>query len=56
VVAIVAAIGVVLNGLAAMLFARGRETDMNIRGAFLHLVADAAVSAGVRDRGAGRVK
>lgn len=46
-VAIVAAIGVVLNGLAAMMFARGREKDMNIRGAFLHLVADAAVSAGV---------
>lgn len=46
-VAIVAAIGVVLNGLAAMLFAKGREKDMNIRSAFLHLVADAAVSAGV---------
>ena len=46
-VAVVAAIGVVLNGLAAMLFARGREHDMNVRGAFLHLVADAAVSAGV---------
>lgn len=46
-VAIVAAIGVVLNGLAAMMFARGREKDMNIRGAFLHLIADAAVSAGV---------
>lgn len=46
-VAVVAAIGVVLNGLAAMLFARGRHKDMNVRGAFLHLVADAAVSAGV---------
>jgi cobalt-zinc-cadmium efflux system protein len=46
-VAIVAAIGVVLNGLAAMMFAKGREKDMNVRGAFLHLVADAAVSAGV---------
>ena len=46
-VAIVAAIGVVLNGLAAMMFAKGREGDMNVRGAFLHLVADAAVSAGV---------
>lgn len=46
-VAVVAAIGVVLNGLAAMLFARGRESDMNVRGAFLHLVADAAVSFGV---------
>jgi cobalt-zinc-cadmium efflux system protein len=46
-VAIVAAIGVVLNALAAMLFAKGRASDINIRGAFLHLVADAAVSAGV---------
>ncbi len=47
VVAVVAAIGVVLNGLAALLFAKGRARDMNVRGAFLHLVADAAVSAGV---------
>ncbi|HET7500312.1 MAG TPA: cation diffusion facilitator family transporter [Kofleriaceae bacterium] len=47
IVAIVAAIGVALNTLAAMLFARGRSHDMNLRGAFLHLVADAAVSAGV---------
>jgi cobalt-zinc-cadmium efflux system protein len=45
-VAIVAASGVVINGVSALMFARGRE-DMNIRGAFLHLVADAAVSAGV---------
>jgi cobalt-zinc-cadmium efflux system protein len=46
-VAIVAALGVLLNGAAAMLFARGREHDLNVRGAFLHLLADAAVSAGV---------
>jgi cobalt-zinc-cadmium efflux system protein len=46
-VAVVAAIGVVINGLSATLFARGRERYMNVRGAFLHLVADAAVSAGV---------
>ena len=46
-VAVVAAIGVVLNGLSALMFAKGREKDMNVRGAFLHLVADAAVSAGV---------
>ncbi len=46
-VAIVAAIGVGLNVLAALLFARGRAHDMNMRGAFLHLMADAAVSAGV---------
>jgi cobalt-zinc-cadmium efflux system protein len=47
IVAIVAAIGVGLNVVAALLFARGRADDMNIRGAFLHLMADAAVSAGV---------
>jgi cobalt-zinc-cadmium efflux system protein len=46
-VAIVAAIGVVLNGVAAMMFVRGRDKDINIRGAFLHLAADAVVSAGV---------
>jgi cobalt-zinc-cadmium efflux system protein len=45
-VAIVAAIGVALNGLAALMFARGRD-DLNMRGAFVHLIADAAVSAGV---------
>lgn len=46
-VAIVAAVGVVVNGVTAMMFARGRDSDMNVRGAFLHLVADAAVSFGV---------
>jgi cobalt-zinc-cadmium efflux system protein len=46
-VAVVAAIGVGLNAVAALMFARGRAHDMNVRGAFLHLVADAAVSAGV---------
>ncbi|HEY2124666.1 MAG TPA: cation diffusion facilitator family transporter, partial [Chthoniobacterales bacterium] len=43
----VAAAGVVLNGLTAWLFMSGRKTDLNIRGAFLHMAADAAVSAGV---------
>lgn len=47
IVAVVAAIGVVLNATAALLFAKGRQHDLNVRGAFLHLVADAAVSAGV---------
>lgn len=46
-VAIVAAVGILVNGLTAWLFARGRKGDINIRGAFLHMVADAAVSAGV---------
>jgi cobalt-zinc-cadmium efflux system protein len=43
----VAAAGVVVNGATAILFAAGRSHDINIRGAFLHMVADAAVSAGV---------
>lgn len=43
----VALLGIVVNGLSAMLFARGRKGDLNIRAAFLHLVADAAVSLAV---------
>jgi len=43
----VAAVGIVINGATALLFARGREHDINIRGAFLHMSADAAVSAAV---------
>jgi cobalt-zinc-cadmium efflux system protein len=43
----VAAVGIVVNGLTALLFARGRHGDLNIRGAYLHMVADAAVSAAV---------
>ncbi len=46
-VLIVAAIGVVINGASAVLFARGAHDDANLRGAFLHLLADAAVSVGV---------
>lgn len=46
-VMIVAAVGIVVNGAAALLFARGREHDLNIRGAYLHMAADAAVSAAV---------
>lgn len=43
----VAAVGIVINGATALLFARGRTHDVNIRGAFLHMSADAAVSATV---------
>jgi len=43
---IVAAIGIAVNGLTAMLFTRGQH-DINIRGAFLHMASDAAVSAAV---------
>jgi cobalt-zinc-cadmium efflux system protein len=46
-VMIVAAIGIVINGSTALLFARGRHHDINIRGAYLHMAADAAVSAAV---------
>jgi cobalt-zinc-cadmium efflux system protein len=44
---IVAAIGVLINGITAWMFASGRHGDINIRGAFLHMAADAAVSLGV---------
>src|SRR4051794_12946437 len=46
-VMVVAAAGIVVNGLTALLFARGRDHDINIRGAYLHMAADAAVSAAV---------
>ena len=46
-VMIVAAIGIAVNGVTALLFASGRKGDLNIRGAFLHMAADALVSAGV---------
>ena len=45
-VLITAAIGVVINTATALLFMRGQH-DLNVRGAFLHMVADAAVSAAV---------
>jgi cobalt-zinc-cadmium efflux system protein len=44
---VVAAIGVVINTATALLFFSGRRHDLNIKGAFLHMAADAAVSAGV---------
>jgi cobalt-zinc-cadmium efflux system protein len=43
----VAAIGIAVNGATAVMFMRGREHDLNIRGAFLHMAADAGVSLGV---------
>jgi cobalt-zinc-cadmium efflux system protein len=48
----VAAAGVVVNGVSALLFLKGSKTDVNVRGAFLHLLADAAVSAAVIVAGA----
>jgi cobalt-zinc-cadmium efflux system protein len=46
-VMVVAGIGIVVNGLSAWLFAKGSQGDLNIRGAYLHMAADAAVSLGV---------
>ncbi len=46
-VMVVAAIGIVINGLSAWMFVKGSEGDLNIRGAYLHMAADAAVSLGV---------
>jgi cobalt-zinc-cadmium efflux system protein len=43
----VAAIGILVNGVTAWLFASGRNEDINIKGAFLHMASDALVSAGV---------
>lgn len=43
----VAAVGIVINGVTAWMFFSGRKTDLNIRGAFLHMAADAGVSLGV---------
>src|ERR1043166_2213977 len=42
-----AALGIVVNSATAWLFFSGRKTDLNIRGAFLHLAADAGISLGV---------
>jgi len=46
-VMIVAGIGVVINSITALLFMKGQKDDLNIKGAFLHMAADAGVSLGV---------
>jgi cobalt-zinc-cadmium efflux system protein len=46
-VILVAAIGIGINLGTALMFARGRKSDINVRGAYLHMVADALVSLGV---------
>lgn len=43
----IATIGIAINAFTAWLFMRGSKTDLNVRGAYLHMVADAAVSLGV---------
>ena len=46
-VMVVAAIGIFTNGATALLFMRGRQDDINMRGAYLHMAGDAAGAAGV---------
>jgi len=43
----VAGLGILVNGATALLFMSGRKDDLNVRGAFLHMAADAGVSLGV---------
>jgi cobalt-zinc-cadmium efflux system protein len=49
---VVAGVGIGVNAVTALLFARGRKSDINVRGAFLHMAADALVSLGVVIAGA----
>src|SRR5512135_209070 len=46
-IVVVAALGAVVNAATAAMFLRGRAFDLNIRGAFLHMAADALISIGV---------
>jgi cobalt-zinc-cadmium efflux system protein len=46
-VMLIAAIGFVVNSVTALMFLSGREKDLNLRGAFIHMAADALVAAGV---------
>ena len=49
---VIASIGIAINAGTALLFMRGRKHDLNVRGAFLHMAADALVSLGVVVAGA----
>ncbi len=46
-ISIVAGIGIVINGASAFLFVKDKDSDLNVKGAYLHLISDALVSAGV---------
>lgn len=46
-IAVVSAIGIVINGVSAFMFFRDKEKDLNVKGAFLHLASDAVVSVGL---------
>lgn len=47
IIMLVAGIGVIINTVTALLFMKGQKGDLNIKGAFLHMAADAGVSLGV---------
>ncbi|MCW3085412.1 MAG: hypothetical protein JWP12_2778 [Bacteroidetes bacterium] len=47
VISIIAFTGLIINAATALLFFRDREKDLNVKGAYLHMAADAAVSLGV---------
>jgi cobalt-zinc-cadmium efflux system protein len=47
IIALIAGIGILINSITALLFFRSKENDLNIRSAFLHLMSDAIVSAGL---------
>ncbi len=47
IISIVAGIGIVVNGVSAMLFMRNKEKDLNVKSAYLHLLSDAVVSLGL---------
>jgi cobalt-zinc-cadmium efflux system protein len=51
-VAWVAAVGIIVNGITALLFFRGRQSDLNLKSAFLHMAADALIALGVVVAGA----
>jgi len=46
-ISIVAGIGILVNGISAMLFMKGKDNDLNIKSAYLHLLSDAVVSLGL---------
>ena len=46
-IAVIAAVGIVINGVSAFLFFRDKESDINVKAAFLHLASDALVSLGL---------
>jgi cobalt-zinc-cadmium efflux system protein len=47
IIAVIAAIGIIVNGVSAFMFFRDKEKDINIKAAFLHLASDALVSLGL---------